>query len=70
MTAMADEHLAKPPRDDRKFSLKSLLGAPALTKIIDNFGLSGIRLFRFRSSALARRIITFNLIITRRRSDI
>ncbi|MCP5074816.1 MAG: histidine kinase [Rhodobacteraceae bacterium] len=62
MTAMADEHLAKPPRDDRKFSLKSLLGAPALTKIIDNFGLSGIRLFRFRSSALARRIITFNLI--------
>ncbi|MCP5085964.1 MAG: histidine kinase [Rhodobacteraceae bacterium] len=62
MSAMADEHLAENPRDGRNFSLNSLKATMNLDKFLAGIGLNGFWLFRFRSSALARRIITFNLI--------
>ncbi len=62
MSVMADEHLAEEPRDGRKFSLKGLVSAIGLRRLAGSLGLDGLRRFRFRSSALARRIITFNLI--------
>ena len=63
MSVMADEHLAEVPRVDREFSMKRRLGATGVIRFVDAMGFGGmLRIFRFRGSALARRIITFNVI--------
>lgn len=59
MVATADEHLADEPREGRGFMPKNL-DKGKLTKFAKNLG--GLGSFGIRSSALARRIILFNLI--------
>lgn len=57
MTSVADEHLVDEPRGGRGFIPKNLVKGR-----VSRFGFGGLGLFRIRSSALARRIIIFNLI--------
>ena len=59
MAAIADEHLADEPREGRGFMPKNL-DKGKLSNLAKKLG--GVGVFRIRSSALARRIILFNLI--------
>ncbi len=61
MAAIADEHLADEPRDGRGLMSK-LLNHSKLSRLANSLGFGGLGFFRIRSSALARRIIIFNLI--------
>ena len=61
MSVLADEHLADEPSEGRRH-MPETSDTKGLARVLDALGLRGVRLFRFQSSALARRIITFNLI--------
>ncbi|GGA05939.1 sensor histidine kinase [Amylibacter cionae] len=63
MALLADEHITEKPRGGRGFSLGRIAKAIGLrggSGLLRSFGLE--QLTRIRTSALARRIITFNLI--------